>query len=194
MQSEKIKVKDKSTFSLGGNTDYFFKAIYSNLKINLSLSKTNFKNIVNSNDLRNVEATTYNYGAELRSVLKGVFNYHIGTNWTQNNISTTSFSNKSMNNISFLDLFFTFNKKLFFTIQSERYYFGNLDKNSNKYYFTDFEAKYNIKNNKLSFTLTGQNLFNTEIFKEYTVSDIAISSTEYKLLPRYVLLKMEFRF
>jgi outer membrane receptor protein involved in Fe transport len=58
----------------------------------------------------------------------------------------------------------------------------------------DLETRYVIKENKLTFSLSGNNLFNTEKFRSYSISDINISKTEYRLMPRYVLLKMEFRF
>lgn len=57
----------------------------------------------------------------------------------------------------------------------------------NKYYFADLEARYILKENKLTFSLSGNNLFNTETFRNYSISDINISNTEYRLLPRYVL-------
>ena len=79
-------------------------------------------------------------------------------------------------------------------LQSERYFFGNLDKESNQYYFLDAETHYVVKENKLTFFLTANNLFNTKTFKNYSITDADISKTEYKLQPRYVLLKIEFRF
>jgi outer membrane receptor protein involved in Fe transport len=96
--------------------------------------------------------------------------------------------------MAFLDLSLVINDKLNFQIQTERYYFGNLDKDSNKYYFMDLEARYAPPSGKLHFSLSGNNLFNTETFRSYSLSDISISKTEYRLQPRYVLLKMEFRF
>jgi outer membrane receptor protein involved in Fe transport len=79
-------------------------------------------------------------------------------------------------------------------VQGERYFFGNLNKDSNKYYFLDIEARYVLKTNKLTFFLSGNNLFNTKTFRNYSISDINISQTEYRLQPRYVLIKMEYRF
>mgnify|MGYP000193219712 FL=1 len=87
-----------------------------------------------------------------------------------------------------------FSKKFNIQLQSERYFFANLDSNNNKYYFLDLEARYTVKENKLTFFLSGNNLFNTTTFKNYNITDIDISKTEYKLQPRYILLKMEFRF
>jgi len=56
------------------------------------------------------------------------------------------------------------------------------------------EARYTVKENKFTFFLSGNNLLNVETFRNYSISDINISQTEHRLMPRYVLLKMELRF
>ncbi len=192
-QSKKIVIKDREFLSFSSKIDYYFKKISSNLKLDVGYSKSNYKNIINNLDLREVTSNNYNYGAELRSGFKGVFNYHIGTKWTTNEIRTT-IKHSFTDNITFLDLSFVLNNKLNFQLESERYYFGNIDKKNSIYYFADFNARYTIKKNKLTFSLSGKNLFNTNSFKSYSITDINISTTEYRLLPRYILVKMEYRF
>lgn len=192
-QSEKIIIKDREFLSISSSIDRYFKPIKSNLKINLGATKTNFKNIVNNSNLREVKNFNADYGFELRSGFRGFFNYHIGSKWNYNEVETT-IKNSFTDNMSFLDLSFMFSDKFNIQVQSERYFFGNLDKENNKYYFLDIEARYVIKENKLTFFLSGNNLFNTQTFRNYSISDINISQTEYRLMPRYVLLKMEYRF
>jgi hypothetical protein len=192
-QSEKIIIKDREFLSISSSIDRYFKSIKSNLKINLGATKTNFKNIVNNSNLREVKNFNADYGFELRSGFRGFFNYHIGSKWNYNQVETT-IKNSFTDNMSFLDLSFMFSDKFNIQLQSERYFFGNLDKDNNKYYFLDLEARYVVKENKLTFFLSGNNLFNEETFRNYSISDINISQTEYRLQPRYVLLKIEFRF
>jgi hypothetical protein len=192
-QSEKIIIKDREFLSLSSNIDRYFKPIKSNLKISLGASRTNFKNIVNNSNLREVRNLGLNYGFELRSGFRGIFNYHIGSKWNYNQVKTT-IENSFTDNVSFLDLSLIFSDKFNIQVQSERYYFGNLSSDSNRYYFLDLEARYVVKENKLTFSLSGNNLFNTETFRNFSISDIAISQTEFRLQPRYVLLKMEVRF
>ncbi|MDD3723060.1 MAG: carboxypeptidase-like regulatory domain-containing protein [Lutibacter sp.] len=191
--AEKIVIKDREMLNMSANIDWYFKAMSSNLKLDLGYSKYNYKNIVNNSDLREVTSNNYNYGIELRSGFKGVFNYHIGTKWTTNEIKTT-IVNSFTDNVTFLDLIFVFNNKLNFKIQTERYYFGSVNQGNNIYNFLDLDARYVIKENRLTFSLSGKNLFNTETFKSYAISDINVSTTAYRLLPRQVLLKMEYRF
>ncbi len=191
-QAEKILIKDREFISINSKLDYYFKFISSNLKVDLGYTKSEFKNIVNNSNLRLVTSNNYNYGLELRSGFKGIFNYHIGTKWTTTEIETT-INNSFTDNVSFLDLSFIFNKNLDFQLQSERYYFGNLQ-TDNTYYFLDFDARYKLIENKLTLGITGKNLFNTERFRNFSISDIGTSTTEYRLLPRFVLLKLEYRF
>lgn len=191
-QAEKILIEDREFININSKLDYYFKFISSNLKLDLGYAQSEFKNIVNDSDFRQVTSINYNYGLELRSGFKGIFNYHIGTKWTTMEIQT-SIENSFTDNISFIDLSFVFNKKFDFQVQSERYYFGNLQ-TDNTYYFLDFDARYKLIENKLTLGLTGKNLFNTERFRNFSVNDIGTSTTEYRLLPRFVLLKMEYRF
>lgn len=192
-QSEKIIIKDREFLSISSNIDRYFKPIKSNLKINLGATKTNFKNIVNNSNLREVKQFNADYGFELRSGFRGFFNYHIGSKWNYNEVETT-IKNSFIDNMSFLDLSFMFSDKFNIQVQSERYFFGNLDKDNNKYYFLDLEARYVIKDNKLTLFLSGNNLFNTKTFRNFSISDINISQTEYRLMPRYLMLKIEYRF
>ena len=191
-QSEKIIIKDRELLTLSSSIDRYFKPIKSNLKLSIGGTKTNFKNIVNNSNLREVKNLTADYGFELRSGFRGIFNYHIGSKWNFNQVETT-ITNSFTDNMSFLDLSFMFSNKFNIQAQAERYFFGNLDQDNNKYYFLDLESRYVVKENKLTLFLSGNNLFNTETFRSYNISDINISQTEYRLMPRYVLLKMEYR-
>ncbi|MGQ2107386.1 carboxypeptidase regulatory-like domain-containing protein [Ornithobacterium rhinotracheale] len=192
-QDERIVVKDKDLLSVSSSIDRYFKPIKSNLKLSLGLSKINFKNIVNKSELREVESIGYQYGFEMRSSFKGIFNYHIGTKWDQSQVNTT-IKRSFTDNFTFLDLTFRISDKFNIQSQAERYYFGNLEKDNNTYYFVDLDAKYIIKQNKLILSLSGNNLFNTKTFRDYQISDISISKTEYNIIPRYILVKMEYRF
>jgi len=192
-QDKKIIIKDRESLTISSSIDRFFKPIKSNLKFNLGTTITNFKNIVNNSDLREVKNLNADYGFEMRSGFRGFFNYHIGSKWTYNQVETT-IKNNFTNNMTFLDLSFMFSNTFNIQMQSERYYFGNLDKSNNQYYFLDVEARYAVKENKLTFFLSGNNLLNVETFRNYSISDINISQTEHRLMPRYVLLKMELRF
>lgn len=190
--SEKIKIKDREFLSVNSKIDYYFKFISSNLKLDLGYTKSLYKNIINNSSLRKVKSKNYNYGLELRSGFRGFFNYHVGTKWLTNKITTT-IQNSFTDNISFLDLSFIINYKIDAHFQTESYFFGNL-KTENRYNFLDFTINYKLIDNKLTLKLSGKNIFNTKTFRNFSISDIGSSTTEYKLRPRVILLKMEYRF
>ncbi|MEI7830745.1 MAG: hypothetical protein WCI31_13295, partial [Prolixibacteraceae bacterium] len=191
--SEKILVKNKIFILFSSNFDRYLKLISSTLKLNVGFSESNYENTVNGSDFRKVTTKNYNGGFELRSGFDGNFNYHFGSKWTYIEIITNSKAN-SIDNLSFLDLTFAPGKKFEIQLETERYYFGSLDKENNKYYFLDLNFRYTALENKLSFTLSGQNLLDTKTFRNYSIDDISISRTEFRLLPRFILLKAEYRF
>jgi len=191
-QAEKVLIKDREYLNFNSKLDYYFKFISSNLKLDVGYTESEFRNIVNDSELRQVKSSNYIYGLELRSGFKGIFNYHIGTKWTTTKIETT-IENSFTDNISFLDLSLVFNNKFNVQLQSERYYFGSLQ-TDNTYYFLDFNARYTLIENKLSLGLSGKNLFDTKRFRNFAISDIGTSTTEYRLLPRFLLLTLEYRF
>lgn len=191
-QSEKILVQDSKFLSINSNVDYYFNTISSNLKIDVGYSKNNFKNSINNADLREITSNSMQYGFEIRSGFQGIFNYHIGTKWHTNTIKTT-IENSFTDNTSFLDMSFVYKESFNLQLQSERYYFGNFA-NNNTYYFLDLDARYQLKKDKITLHLSGKNLFNTQSFRNFSISDFGSSTTEYRLLPRMILLKMEIRF
>lgn len=192
VQSEKIRVKNNQLISINTTLDYYFKYITSNLKVKLSYTSNDYENRVNLSELRTIESSNFDYGFEIRSAFGSLFNYHLGSRWSLAQVKTNT-NNSFTNNNSFLNLLFNFNKRFQTKLQTEFYHFGNLQNNSD-YYFVDFNAKYAVLENKLNLSLIGKNLLNTKTFRNYTITDLETSKTEYRLLPWQLLLKLEYRF
>ncbi len=192
-QSERILIKNRNVFNIFSDVNRYFKSISSNLKLDVSYTKLNYENQINNSHLREIKLTNYAYGFELRSGFQGVFNYHFGSKWSTSKIQST-INNSFTNNVSFMNLSFDLSDKFDIELENERYYFDNIDNGNNTYYFSDIELRYRLKKNKINLSLSGKNLFNTDTFKTFSISDISTSTTEFRLLPRYILLKMEYRF
>ncbi|CAA0169351.1 TonB-dependent receptor [Tenacibaculum maritimum] len=190
--SDKIFVKNKGILGANLRFDTFFTKIKSNLRLELRGYKSNYKNKVNSFELRNIKADNYECGVELRSGLKGFFNYHIGTRWSINNVESL-IKESHTNNQSFLNLTFMFNRKLNLNIESERYDFGRTEKDE-VYYFSDFKMNYILKKNNLVLGLMGKNLFKLEKISSVSINDISVLSIEHRLLPRHFVFSMQYRF
>ncbi|WP_424001468.1 carboxypeptidase regulatory-like domain-containing protein [Maribacter sp. IgM3_T14_3] len=190
--SEKILTKNREFISLSGNFDYYLKFLLSNIKVNLDYSASNFMNSINNGPLRNITTRNFEYGFELRSGFSSIFNYHLGNKWTENTIETNGINTFS-NNVSFADFSLVFKDNWNISIKTERYSFENFE-NKKKYYFLDLDSNFILYKSKLNLGLTGKNLLNTRSFTNFMVSDIGSSTTEYRLMPRFVLLKLGYRF
>lgn len=193
-QTDRILIQDRDALSVNANMDYYLGAISSNFKLKGGYYKSNFKNSINNSALREVESSNYSYGLEMRSAFNGIFNYHIGTEWRINQVAASGFNNSFTDNTSFLDLSFVFNERFDVQIKSERYYFGNITAGDNTYYFLDLDARYNIKDSPFSFSFMARNLTNTEQFRTSAINDFSSSTVSYRLLPRYLLFKVKYRF
>ncbi len=193
-QTKKIVIEDRENLNVNAGMDYYFGALSSNLKLKAGYSESDFKNILNNSSLREVESANYNLGLEMRSAFDGIFNYHIGTTWAWSEVESSGFNNSFVDNNSFLDLSFVFSEQFDMQVKSERYFFGNINDGDNTYYFLDLDARYNIKDSPLSFSFTARNLTNTERFRTSSINDVSSSTVSYRLLPRYLLLNVKYRF
>lgn len=192
IQSEKMLIKNREMLSVNSQLNYYFKALNSNLKVQLGYSQSDYKNIINDAALRTITSLTSTYGIELRSSFDGFFNFHIGTEWRRSQVKTGR-EIATTDNQSFLNLLFKFSESFDAAVQSSYYYFGNLEQDQT-YAFLDLEVNYALIKNKLGLQLRGKNLFDTQEFNRYSISDISTSTTSYRLLPRMVLLSAKYRF
>lgn len=192
IQTQKITIEDRNYINLQSSLNYFNKYLSSNLRVDLGYSQNEFKNIINNSNFRYITSTDYNFGFVLKSGFKGFFNYRTGTKWIINQIETTV-KNAFTNNVSFLNVSLALSKKLNLEMRSKQYFFGNL--NSNKTYnFIDFDAKYAVIKNKLNLKLIGRNILNKKFFRNSTINDFGSTTIEYRLLPRFILLKLDYVF
>uniref|UniRef100_UPI0040488D3C carboxypeptidase-like regulatory domain-containing protein n=1 Tax=Polaribacter sp. TaxID=1920175 RepID=UPI0040488D3C len=193
VKTTRALIKDKDVLTFSSQVDRYFSSIATNIKLNFGYSYIFYNNAVNSSSFRAISLKNFNYGFELRSGFSGFFNYHFGTSWKYSQVATT-FKESFSNHNSFLDLFFAFNEKLNVEIQTEHYSFGQPNQEQANYFFADFSATYAFKKQGLRISLIGKNLFNTTEFKEFSISDVGSFTNGYRLFPRYVLLKVGYRF
>lgn len=191
IKSEKTRLHGRENIGISTNIDRFFKSISSNIKLNVSLFHSDFIQFVNDTKLP-ISANNISTALELRSAFKGIFNFHIGSTW-KTYLVNSSAKNSFTNNNCFLDLLFRPHENLNFKIQNECYVFGHTSSNK-AYYFLDFDCRYNVKKNKLSFSIEGRNLSDTRQYRSASISEISTAVSQYNLLPRSVLLKAEYRF
>lgn len=190
--SELALLQNRESYSYNLQSDYFIKAISSNLKAKFNYANTHFQNFVNQSGKRSIESQNINFGGELRSAFLGFFNYHIGSEWQYSEVKFDGKSTRT-DNLTFLDLYFNIHKNTTIKLQNDRYFFGNLDGDSS-FYFTELSAQYKLKETGMSFELVGHNLLNTNNLQNSNIGDTSTSLTDFRLIPRYIMLKVGFRF
>lgn len=191
--TETAVLDDREFLSATSDLNYFFKKLRNNLKGEFSFSQTSFKNIVNESELREITNSNFTFGVELRSAFKGTLNYHLGSEWKVSDISGASNSN-FRSSFSFFDLTITSRKNIDLGVKTERYSFTNSRSNTEAFYFSDIYFDFKTKNKDLSFSLTGRNLFNVQNYRTISINDIESTFNEFLLLPRIILLNLEYRF
>lgn len=192
--SESVFIKGGDTYGINLSSNFYFRKLKSNVKIESSYSVSTSFNEINNSGLRKNNYGTQRYNFEWRSNFKTAFNFHLGTEWTRSKVTSPDFENSYTNGFSFLDLFYKIDERLDIKAVTEYYYFGSLDKNQRNHAFLDLEASYKLKGDKWTLGLRGNNLLNKQNFTTYYVSDIGYSSTSYRLMPRYLLLTAKYRF
>jgi len=190
----KVLLEDGSSISANLDINRYIKAIQTNFKIEGKVTASNFKNSVNNSGLREINSKIYELGVNFRSGFQGIFNYHLGSRWDISTIKLPSFENSVTNNLLFLENYFNFTNGFSAELLLERYKFGNLNTAQDVYYFMDVELKYKFKNKKVNVALSANNLFNTNSFNVQSLSDTSTSNTSYRLLPRYILATVKYRF
>lgn len=190
----KILLKDGSSISANLDINRYFKPIQTNFKVEGKVTASNFMNSINNSELREVNSKIYEFGVKFRSGFQGIFNYHLGSRWDISTIKLPSFENSVTNNLLFLENYFNFTNGFSAELLLERYKFGNLNTAQDVYYFMDVELKYKFKNKKVNVALSANNLFNTNSFNVQSLSDTSTSNTSYRLLPRYILATVKYRF
>ncbi|WLD23150.1 carboxypeptidase-like regulatory domain-containing protein [Flavobacterium dauae] len=192
--SESVFIKGGETYGIRFASNFYFRNLKSNLKLEGNYSTSTSFNEVNNSGLRKNNYTSQQYNFEWRSNFKTAFNFHLGTEWTRSKVASPDFENSYTNGFSFLDLYYKIDERLDIKAVTEYYYFGSLDKDQRNHAFLDLEASYKLKGDKWTLGLRGNNLFNKQNFTTYYVTDLGYSSTSYRLMPRYVLLTAKYRF
>ena len=190
--SETIFIRGGDTYRAGVTSNFYFRKLKSNVKLEGNYSKSTSFNEINNSGLRKNNFYNQQYNFEWRSNFKTAFNFHLGTEWTLSKVESPDFENNYTNGFSFLDLFFKVDEKLDVKAVTEYYYFGNLAEKQRDHIFLDLEATYKFSGDKWTLGLRGNNLFNKQNFTTYNVSDIGYSTNSYRLMPRYILLTAKY--
>lgn len=93
----------------------------------------------------------------------------------------------------FLDLYFELSDTIELQLLAERYRFGG-HKNENDHYFLDSIVHYEISENKWKIKFEMRNLLDNHEFKQYELTNVGTESTFHKIVSRYFLAGIHYRF
>jgi len=190
--SEAFVMKSGDRYGASFTSHFVVKKLKGSVQAGVNASKSVYYNIVNESGLRKINSYMQNYTFGWRSDFKAAFDFNIGTEWNFSQ-AKTEMTFKNSTKVSFLDLMYKTGDNFTMKLTTEHYNFGGLDRFSD-YFFSDFESSYSFKDKKYIVTLNARNLFNTQNFTTYSISDTGYSTYSYRLLPRYVMVSLKFRF
>lgn len=176
--------------------DKFLPFMYSTVKLGAQVSTMQYFNFVNQSDERNNNVFSGAYNLTLNSGWKKIFNFYAGVKYKfyRVSIENSSFISKTKNLSAHLDFIMNLSKRLKVIIQNEQLFYDIRTPDTKDYYFLDAKIKYTVDPNKISIQLTGNNLLGKTTFDRMSISDYMISTAQYNLVPRQILLNVKFRF
>lgn len=189
---KQITLDNRYNFSTGLTLDHYLSFIESNLKLKSSFQLNNYKDVVNGIQ-RHIEEQNYQLHISLRSAFSHWFNFNIGTTWLFKRYQFTTTSTSNTRNSSFLDMTFLLSKRLSLYTETDWYHFKNLSRNKSVA-FTNLTLNYNFKTPGLQAYLKLNNLFDSQAYHLYSVSDLMTISSSTQLIRRYALLGLNFSF
>lgn len=190
---EHIKGQNQKRLSLRANSDYYIDGLSSNVKLGVNYSKLNYQMQRNSEEWENVERQSWYVSPSLTSAFSGMFNYDISGAYSYSLSKTESSASSSFLKAS-ATLYFNVNEKLSFNTDFETYQFFDSSIRATDFVDLSMSYKTSLFSKDFHFVLEGRNLLNNKTFYQSRVSDISESSELYQLLPRMLMLNVNWSF
>jgi len=191
---EQVLLKDKKTAFYKAQLNYYVKPLNGNFKLDIGADFSDYEAGIVGVGNRKIQSGSHDYGLSFRSVWKSRLNIHTGAR-----VQKTSFDSERKSEVkniySFLNVFVNVAEGIQANWRNETYRFGDfLDETPKTYYFSDLSLSYDAKKIKTRFEIGVKNLFNNRQFKSAVVTDTYRAVTEYRLLPRYIALGIDYSF
>lgn len=171
----------------------YVPGINSTLKYTVSYNYSTYNNFVNESDLRkNVNHFVDNEVFAKTSFaipfnFENSFKYRYNTSIGDKN---ETFTNQSINN----NFKIIYKLNAFTATAAYNYFVPDTKIWSNKYNFLDFTARYSPKNSKYDVSLIANNISNVKSFTTIQTSDVSLSMNNTTIIPRHILIKLNYRF
>ena len=166
----------------------YLKALSSTLKVSTQQSwsnnpiiiNNNISKVINYNANYRIQGTTY---FKLPVNFKFGFQYNFSKGEFDNQISTNEYLEGN------LDATLKLSDQWLFKL--ENYYYSI---NENDYWFINANLNYNPEKSRFSYRLSANNLTNITEFRDVFISEFQRNETNFRVIPRYILLNIKYRF
>jgi hypothetical protein len=178
--------------NLSLSTEKFIDKLSTTFKLTSTVSKSNYKNIINTSDLRNNTSNNISNELAIRTAFntkinfENLSNYIYSSNETEN---STAIANKMFTNA--LKIKYKHSSSIFSVITAD-YFLPDTNNTSNAYLFLDFSVIYKPKDKKYEFNLIGKNLLNNTIFSQIQTSDFSRNTLQNNLISRYIFVNFTY--
>ncbi|OOV29420.1 hypothetical protein BXU11_05895 [Flavobacterium sp. LM5] len=178
--------------NLNLSTEKFISKLSTTFKLTSTVSKSNYKNIVNTSELRNNRSNNISNELTIKTAFNTKINFENQSNYiySQNNSEKTG----TINNMTFtnsLKIKYKHSSSVFSVITGD-YYIPNTENSNNDYLFLDFSVIYKPKDKKYEFNIIGKNLLNNSIFSQIQTSDFSKSTLQNNLISRYIFVNFTY--
>lgn len=176
------------------NCRKFLPFLASAIKFNATIINSTFENKVNTNQNRLNQFTSQEYKTSIKSAFRSIFNfeagaiYQVSTNDTKIGSLENNIQNYRLNLYS--QIYLNFGKKYNSTIKADSYEIKSIG----RIQFYSFSFNYQVIENKLSMSLTGENLSFNDQLSIINQSDYLINTTSYRLLSGYLIAGVSYKF
>ncbi|MCZ8144934.1 hypothetical protein [Flavobacterium sp.] len=178
--------------NLNLSTEKFISKLSTTVKLSSTISKSNYKNIVNTSDLRNNTSNNISNELAIKTAFDTKINFENQSNYIYSsnqseNIGTIN--NKMFTNA--LKIKYKHSSSIFSVITGD-YFIPNTNNPNNDYLFLDFSIIYKPKDKKYEFNLIGKNLLNNSIFSQIQTSDFSRNTLQNNLISRYIFVNFTY--
>lgn len=178
--------------NLNVTTEKFISELSTTFKLTSTISKSNYKNIINTSDLRNNNSNNISNEFSIKTAFNTKVNF-------ENQLNYTYSSNKSENLDNINNTLFTNALKIkykhsatIYSIFTGDYFIPNTNNGKNDYLFIDFSIIFKPKNKKYEFNLIGKNLLNNTVFSQIQTSDFSKNTLQNNLISRYIFVNFTY--
>lgn len=189
-----LTLHGRKNFTANVYGSYLFDQLNHYLKVHGVSIRSDYTDFLGTDEPREIKSDVYNYGITINSAFKNsILSYSITQQWNENHLDVNSDQTRQRSSQTRLDLNMFWNKKYFFKFSQQMYYYPQLSKDKTSY-FADASFSFQWEKYKLSTSVSVRNIFDNKTFNTKYITDYSQTETTYKLLPRMILLGVNFNF